>query len=77
MVSRPIPTPSLVVLVGPPASGKSTWASEHFRPEQIVSADALRGIVGEHELDLVAADAHRAMAAGENVGKIVLAVDRP
>ena len=56
MVSRPIPTPSLVVLVGPPASGKSTWASEHFRPEQIVSADALRGIVGEHERDLVATE---------------------
>ncbi len=54
MASRPIPTPSLVVLVGPPASGKSTWAAEHFRPEQIVSADALRGIVGEHELDVSA-----------------------
>ena len=56
MSSRPIPSPSLVVLVGPPASGKSTWASENFRPEQVVSADVLRGIVGEHQLDLSASD---------------------
>ena len=56
MSSRPIPTPSLVVLVGPPASGKSTWAAENFRPEQVVSADALRAVVGEHELDLAATD---------------------
>ncbi|MFK8026388.1 MAG: LLM class flavin-dependent oxidoreductase [Ilumatobacter sp.] len=56
MSPRPIPTPSLVVLVGAPASGKSTWAAENFRPEQVVSADALRGIVGEHELDLAATD---------------------
>ena len=54
MEAVPIPTPSLVVLVGAPASGKSTWAAEHFRPEQIVCADTLRGIVGEHELDLSA-----------------------
>ncbi|MEM1332700.1 MAG: ATP-binding protein, partial [Actinomycetota bacterium] len=56
MSERPIPTPSLLVLVGPPASGKSTWAAEHFRPEQIVSADALRGVVGEHEFDLSASE---------------------
>lgn len=56
MGTRPIPTPSLVVLVGPPASGKSTWARENFRPEQVVSADDLRGVVGEHELDLSATD---------------------
>jgi F420-dependent oxidoreductase-like protein len=53
-MSRPLPTPSLVVLVGAPASGKSTWAQANFRPEQIVSSDRLRGIVGEHELDLEA-----------------------
>lgn len=52
----PIPTPSLVVLVGPPASGKSTWAAANFRPEQVVCADTLRGVVGEHELDLAATD---------------------
>lgn len=56
MASRPLPTPSLVVLIGAPASGKSTWAEENFAPEQVVSTDALRGVVGEHELDLAATD---------------------
>jgi F420-dependent oxidoreductase-like protein len=37
---------SLVVLVGPPASGKSTWAASRFRPGQVVSADDLRALVG-------------------------------
>ncbi|MEO1058762.1 MAG: TIGR03619 family F420-dependent LLM class oxidoreductase [Actinomycetota bacterium] len=56
MGSTPIPTPSLVVLIGPPASGKSTWAAEQFRADQIVCADTLRGVIGEHELDLAATD---------------------
>ena len=47
-----IPSPSLVVLIGPVASGKSTWASQHFTPAQIVSSDALRAVVGESEHDL-------------------------
>ncbi len=42
---------SLVVLVGASASGKSTWAAEHFRPEQVLSSDALRGVVGETTRD--------------------------
>ncbi len=37
---------SLVVLVGPPASGKSTWAAEQFPPGQVVSSDDLRAVVG-------------------------------
>jgi len=54
--STPIPHPSVVVLVGAPASGKSTWASENFRADQILSSDQLRGVIGEHELDLAATD---------------------
>jgi F420-dependent oxidoreductase-like protein len=42
---------TLVVLVGPPASGKSTWAAEQFRPHEVVSSDALRAIVGLGEHD--------------------------
>ena len=47
-----LPDPCLVVLVGPSASGKSTWAAGHFRPEQIVSSDRLRALVGTGEDDL-------------------------
>ena len=49
-----MPAPCLVVLVGPSGSGKSTWAAEHFRPDQIVSSDALRAVVGEGPHDLAA-----------------------
>lgn len=50
------PEPSLIVLVGASASGKSTWAAEQFRPNEIVSSDALRAVVGSGERDLSASD---------------------
>ena len=46
-----LPTPCLVVLVGPSGAGKSAWAESQFRPEQIVSSDRLRAMVGEGEHD--------------------------
>ncbi len=48
-----LPDPALVVLVGASGSGKSTWAAERYRPQEVVSSDALRGIVGsgDHDLD--------------------------
>ena len=49
-----LPAPCLVVLAGPSGSGKSTWAAAHFAPDQIVSSDRLRAIVGEGEEDLAA-----------------------
>jgi F420-dependent oxidoreductase-like protein len=49
-----LPAPCLVVLVGPSGSGKSSWAARQFAPEQIVSSDRLRAIVGEGEEDLAA-----------------------
>jgi F420-dependent oxidoreductase-like protein len=49
-----LPDPSLVLLVGPSASGKSWWAAEHFTAEQVVSSDRLRAVVGESEHDLSA-----------------------
>ncbi len=45
---------SLVVLVGPSASGKSTWAAVHFGPYEVVSSDRLRAVVGAGERDLAA-----------------------
>jgi alkanesulfonate monooxygenase SsuD/methylene tetrahydromethanopterin reductase-like flavin-dependent oxidoreductase (luciferase family)/predicted kinase len=48
-----LPDPALVVLVGPSGSGKSHWAAARYRAEEVVSSDALRGLVGsgQHDLD--------------------------
>jgi alkanesulfonate monooxygenase SsuD/methylene tetrahydromethanopterin reductase-like flavin-dependent oxidoreductase (luciferase family)/predicted kinase len=48
-----IPDPALVVLIGPSGSGKTTWAAERYLPQEVVSSDRLRGVVGsgEHDLD--------------------------
>ena len=48
-----LPDPALIVLVGPSGSGKSVWAAEHYRPDEVVSSDRLRALVGsgEHDLD--------------------------
>lgn len=46
-----IPSPCLVVLVGPAGSGKTTWAAEHFAGH-VVSSDELRALAGEGESDL-------------------------
>ena len=51
-----LPAPCLVVLVGPGASGKSTWAAAHFRADDIVSSDRLRALVGAGEDDIDASD---------------------
>ena len=47
-----LPYPCLVVLVGATASGKSHWAHEWFAPDQVVSSDRLRAVVGAGEDDL-------------------------
>src|SRR6516225_4595635 len=49
-----IPKLSLVVLVGPSGSGKSTFARRHFRPTEILSSDACRGMVSDDENDQAA-----------------------
>jgi alkanesulfonate monooxygenase SsuD/methylene tetrahydromethanopterin reductase-like flavin-dependent oxidoreductase (luciferase family)/predicted kinase len=49
-----LPDPALVVLVGPSGSGKSVWAAEHYRPDEVVSSDRLRALVGSGEHDLEA-----------------------
>ena len=54
MVTAAIPDPALVVLIGPAGSGKSTWAAQRYRAQEVVSADLLRGMVGSGEHDLAA-----------------------
>jgi predicted kinase len=51
-----LPDPALVVLVGPSGSGKSAWAAEHYGPNEVVSSDRLRAVVGSGEHDLEASD---------------------
>ena len=41
-----IPSPALVVLVGPSGAGKTTWAEEHFREGQVLSTDHFRAFYG-------------------------------
>jgi F420-dependent oxidoreductase-like protein len=51
---RNLPDPCVVVLVGPGAAGKSTWAATHFPPAAVISSDALRALVGAGEDDITA-----------------------
>ena len=46
-----IPARSLVLLIGPAGSGKSTFARKHFAGTEIVSSDALRAAVSDDEGD--------------------------
>ena len=59
-----LPDPALVVLVGASGSGKSHWAASRYRAQELVSSDALRGVVGsgEHDLD-ASADAFAVLEA--------------
>jgi AAA domain len=52
-VAVALPDPALIVLVGASGAGKSVWAAEHYRPDEVVSSDRLRVLVGsgEHDLD--------------------------
>jgi protein phosphatase len=44
-----IPNLSLVVLIDPSGSGKTTFARKHFRPTEVLSSDACRGMVSDDE----------------------------
>jgi len=44
-VNVQLPDPALVVLCGPAACGKSTWAAQHFGDTEVVSTDRLRAML--------------------------------
>ncbi|MBE9201946.1 MULTISPECIES: polynucleotide kinase-phosphatase [unclassified Nodularia (in: cyanobacteria)] len=44
-----IPELSLIVLIGASGSGKSTFASQHFQPFEVLSSDFCRGLVSNEE----------------------------
>ena len=44
-----IPDFCLVVLIGASGSGKSTFARRHFKPTEVISSDACRGMVEDDE----------------------------
>ncbi|MCB9945942.1 MAG: AAA family ATPase [Geminicoccaceae bacterium] len=46
-----IPDFSLVVLIGPTGSGKSSFARRHFCETEIISSDACRAVVSDDETD--------------------------
>jgi alkanesulfonate monooxygenase SsuD/methylene tetrahydromethanopterin reductase-like flavin-dependent oxidoreductase (luciferase family)/predicted kinase len=49
-----LPSPCVLLLVGPGAAGKSTWAATHFPAGCVVGSDQLRALVGTGEDDLTA-----------------------
>jgi len=49
-----IPDDALVLLIGPAASGKSTWAAANFRPSQVLSSDSFRELVADDASDQTA-----------------------
>lgn len=46
-----LPEPSLVVLCGPAAAGKSTWAARNFSPTEVVSSDQVRAMICDDPAD--------------------------
>jgi protein phosphatase len=46
-----LPELSLILLIGPSGSGKSSFGRKHFLPTEVVSSDFCRGLVADNEND--------------------------
>ncbi|MFJ9690380.1 AAA family ATPase [Streptomyces bacillaris] len=46
-----LPADAACALIGPPGSGKSTFARTHFKPTEVVSSDFCRALVADDEND--------------------------
>ena len=46
-----LPRQALIVLAGPAACGKSTFAARHFTATQVVSSDHMRALIADDESD--------------------------
>ncbi|MHC4606160.1 MAG: AAA family ATPase [Planctomycetota bacterium] len=51
-----LPDPSLVILCGPAACGKTDFARAHFRETQIVSSDGCRAMIWDDEAEQTASN---------------------
>jgi protein phosphatase len=72
-----LPSPSLVVMVGPAGSGKSTFCRRNFRKSQIISTDACRAMLTGDEANQRASGAAFALAyrlADERLRRLSLTV---
>ncbi len=72
-----VPRGTLVVLVGPAGSGKSTFARRHFRATEVLSSDTLRALLTDDEADQrVSAEAfallHRIAAVRLRLGRMTV-----
>ena len=80
-----VPDRSLVLLIGAAGSGKSTFAARHFRSDEVLSSDALRGRLSGDEADqsrtrtafaILHREAGKRLAAGRLVVVDATNVDR-
>ncbi|WP_309572846.1 AAA family ATPase [Deinococcus sp.] len=72
-----VPSPALVVLIGASSAGKTTFATRHFRPDDVIGSDAWRAQLSGNENDqsvTVAAFAALHHAASQRLARGLLTV---